>query len=74
MMIKNNLGLRLDGLVFGNGTLSHIQCMQSMQQGIDKWCGIEAYHVVKCEYSQTAVGMYQGLSFASQFQQPTTAP
>jgi hypothetical protein len=61
-----------DSAVFGNGSFSHIQCLTSMQDGIDKWCGIEAYDVLKCEYAQTAMGLYQGIVLASQFEPPTT--
>jgi hypothetical protein len=56
-------------VVYGNSTLSHFQCLQSMQQGVDKWYGIEGYHVVKCEYSQAVLGLYTGLSLVSQMQQ-----
>jgi hypothetical protein len=55
-----------EGTVFGNGSFSHIQCLSNLQDGIDKWCGIEAYDELKCEYSQTAMGMYQGIALASQ--------
>jgi hypothetical protein len=48
-----------DNILYGNGTIPHFQCMQSLQQGVDKWCGIENFHQLKCENASSLFAIYR---------------
>jgi hypothetical protein len=38
-------------LIFGNATITPAQCQTTMQQGADRWCGLEFYDQLKCNYA-----------------------
>jgi hypothetical protein len=42
-------------LPFGNATITPAQCQSSLQQGADRWCGIEFYDQLKCQYASEMV-------------------
>jgi hypothetical protein len=54
----NIMDLCTDNTLYGNGTISHFQCIQSLQEGVDKWCGIENYHKDKCESASLTLSLY----------------
>ena len=37
-----------NNMFYNNGTMSHFQCMSAFQEAIDKYCGLETYHAIKC--------------------------
>jgi hypothetical protein len=44
-----------------NGTIPHSQCVSSMQQAVDKWCGVATFHKEKCETSSLLLGTYTAM-------------
>jgi hypothetical protein len=54
----NIMDLCTDNTLYGNRTISHFQCIQSLQEGVDKWCGIENYHKDKCESASLTLSLY----------------
>jgi hypothetical protein len=49
-------------LPFGNATITPAQCQLSLQQGADRWCGIEFYDQLKCEYASELVRQFNRIN------------
>ena len=49
-------------LPLGNATITPAQCQSSMQQGADRWCGIEFYDALKCEYASELVRQFNRIN------------
>jgi hypothetical protein len=47
-----------NNLVFGNATITLEQCVTSLQAGADRWCGLEFYDPLKCEYASVLAQQY----------------
>ena len=47
-----------NNLVFGTATITLEQCVTSLQDGADRWCGLEFYDALKCEYASFMVQQY----------------
>jgi hypothetical protein len=45
-------------LPFGNATTTPAQCQSSLQQGADRWCGIEFYEALKCKHASELVRQF----------------
>jgi hypothetical protein len=44
--------------------MTSAQCDTTLQQGVDKWCGIEAFHEQKCEWASFWAGHYSQMNSA----------
>jgi len=47
-----------NNLVSGTATITLEQCVTSLQDGADRWCGLEFYDALKCEYASFMVQQY----------------
>ena len=47
-----------NNLVFSNATITLEQCATSLQDGADRWCGLEFYDPLKCEYASFMAQQY----------------
>src|SRR3712207_5386918 len=49
-------------LPFRDATITPAQCQSSLQQGADRWCGIEFYDALKCEYASELVRQFNHIN------------
>lgn len=49
-------------LPFGSATTTPAQCQSSLQQGADRWCGIEFYDALKCKYASELVRQFSPIN------------
>lgn len=49
-----------NNVIYGNGTMSHVECLQALEQGVEKWCGggPEQFHITKCISATTVSKIY----------------
>jgi hypothetical protein len=52
--------------LYGNSTMTSAQCDTSLQQGVTKWCGLDAYHPQKCEWASFWAGHFSSMNNALQ--------
>ena len=55
------LDLCMHGTVSGTVSMTATQCRDSLKQGADRWCGIEFFDALKCEYATALVASYNRL-------------
>jgi hypothetical protein len=56
------LNMCMEGVLSGAVTMTATQCASSMQQGADRWCGLEFFDALKCEYATNMVTQFNKMA------------